>query len=491
MKRRTLIWCGIGYALLRWILMVQPGYVYDVSAYKRWSLEAARFGIPRVYETSDMDYPPLYAYILAPLGHLYGALSPEALARMQDSTLLTVLIKLPPLLFDLAIAWLLLRWATLGAASRVAGGGERSWRWILPAAYLLNPAVLFNGAYWGEPDSIHSFFILAAFLTVGHGAAFWRRAVPSPAPGGVASLHAQEGAAPLPAPGSAVLAWVFLALATLMKPLGAPFFPLLLVLSLALYGARATAAGIGAAAAVTALVFLPFVAAGRGAAVFHRVLGDVNAMPYTSSNAHNLWWLLGSWRNAEVPWLGPLTATQFSMILFAAAYAALLWKAHRLHHGQGGGLRPVQAIGLAALLAFSFFMLSTHMHENHLFAMIPLLAVLLPEGRHWRRLFAAVSLAVLCNLILHDLIIPNHWPWTLGGSTQVQNLDFKRPFFAGELAGIWISTLFNLALYALTLFWIFRPGGHGWLERAGSGGRPVILRTGSSQAHKVSSADGP
>ena len=45
-----------------------PGYVSDMNAYKRWALRASQEGIAPVYATSDMDYPPLYAWILAPIG---------------------------------------------------------------------------------------------------------------------------------------------------------------------------------------------------------------------------------------------------------------------------------------------------------------------------------------------------------------------------------------------------------------------------------------
>jgi hypothetical protein len=257
---------------------------------------------------------------------------------------------------------------------------------------------------------------------------------------------------------------VLLALATLMKPLGAPYFPLLLVLSLALQGLAATAVGAGAAALTALAVFSPFLATRQGAEVLHRVLGDVRLMAHTSSNAHNLWWALGPWKNSEVPWLGPLTATQVGLGLFGVVYAAGLWKAHRLHRRQPDGIQTAQVLALAGLVGFSFFMFSTHLHENHMFMVIPLLLPLITAGRPWRWLFAAVSLGVFLNLVLHDLTIPVHWPFTLGGPSGVTNLHLKRPFFVAEIAAIQASTIFNLAVFAAFLWGIFRPGGRGLLE---------------------------
>jgi hypothetical protein len=475
LKPRIWITVFIGYLVLRWAMLLNPGYVYDLLAYKRWAVQAARFGIAQVYRTSDMDYPPLYAYLLAPLGHLYGWFMPASLQGARDSLLLTVLIKLPPLLFDLAIAYLLFRFGRRYEADRASRGkatapgaptpgtSSRPWGLILAAAYLFNPVVLFNHAYWGEPDSIHSFLVLAAFLALGRArppATLVDRQAGKTIPPG--RIWARLGKAL----GPAWPAWTLLTLAMWMKPLAAPFFPLLLVLSWALCGVTATLIGMGAAGLTTLLVFLPFLISGQGGQVLQRVVGDVGLMAYTSSNAHNLWWALGSWRSSETPWLGPLTSTQIGLALFGIAYLGLLYKAHRLHRSQKGGLQPFQVLGLALGVGFSFFMLSTHMHENHMFIVVPLAAPLLLRGRAWRYFFLAASLGILLNLVLHDLVIPEHWPFTIGGATGIMNKHLNRPFCAVEIGAIWFSTVYNLALFAAFLYGIFRPGGRGMLSRS-------------------------
>jgi Gpi18-like mannosyltransferase len=450
MNRRLRIWALLAYLALRWVLLTLPGYTADVLAYKRWAVQAARFGISQVYRTSDMDYPPLYAWILAPLGKIYGLLSPEKLNAAQDSPVLTVLIKFPPLLFDLLIAALAF-WFGRILDRRPPERGipwTGSWRWILPAAYLLNPVILFNEGYWGQADSIHSFFLTSAFVAL----AWFRKG-----------------------PGRMVWpAWVLLTLATLMKPLGAPFLPLLLVLSLVLYGLRSTLVGMLAAGLAALLVFSPFLATGHVLQVLRRVVGDVGLMAYTSSNAHNLWWLLGSWRNSEAPWLGPLTPTQIGLSLFALVYLGLLWTGHRLHHSQEGGLDTFQILALALGVGISFFMLSTHMHENHMFVAIPLCLLLLAEGKRWRWLYAAISLGIFSNLILHDPDITLHWPFTIGGLSGLVNHHLKRPFYRMEIGLIWASTVFNLCVFGTFLYGVFRP--HGWLRRREEQVPPLLER---------------
>jgi dolichyl-phosphate-mannose-protein mannosyltransferase len=428
-----------GYLLLRWIFAVQPGYVVDTLAYKRWAMYAARFGLPHVYATSDIDYPPLYAYLLYPLGMIYGWISPEALAQHADSGILTLLIKLPPLLFDLALAAFLYYTAKRVAGSWGRPDGQR-WGTIAAALYLLNPAVLFDTAYWGQPDCIHSFFILAAFCALFHRPVW--------------------------------VAWALLTLGLLMKPLAAPYFPLLLILTWVRFGLSGVVRGGLSALALLVLAFTPFAVAGELSGTLDRVFGDVMLMAHTSTNAHNFWWVVGAWQDSEAPWVGPLTPTHLAMICFAGFYALLLWKAHRLHARQEGGIREPQVLVLIFAIAFTFFMVATHMHENHMFATIPLaLPLLFVPGALGRRamwIYAGVSLAVFLNLILHDLELTLQPPLSWGGDSgvPVANPAIRRTLSRVEQWSIRFSTLFNIALYALTIVWMFRR--RGWLDRLGA-----------------------
>jgi hypothetical protein len=404
---------AVAYLALRVALLFQPGYQDDLKAYRRWALGAAQHGLARVYSASDMDYPPLYAYVLWPLGRAYLALSPGAgTPKGGDPALWTALVKLPPLAFDIATAALLFQ---LGrrAEGNAEGGAGPPWRFLLPGAYLANPAVVFDTGYWGHPDSIHSFFVLGALVLAAAG------------------RHAGAGAA--------------LTLAALMKPLAAPFFPLLAWLVWLRAGVAGLLRGGAAALATAALVFLPFVLAGEAGAALRRVLLDLDAMPYRSVNAHNLWGLFGGWTRADAPLLGSLSATMIGLLLFGVALLGLLLLLQRLE--RAGGVSSQQAALLGAAVGFSFFMLSTHMHENHLFVALPLLAAALPLGREWRRLFVFVTLAVLLNLALHDPELPGRWPFTLGGPTAVPRPSHGRVFFAGELLAVRAATVFSVGAF--------------------------------------------
>ena len=467
MKRHTLLIFLLAYLAMRWLLGIDPGYTFDVQAYKRWMLAAARFGVERVYDTSDCDYPPVYVYYLYPLGKVYAATHPPEGDVFQDTPLLTFLVKLPPLLMDLALGFFLFWLTRRVGANWSTGAGRPNWpraretsgtdpgpsdpgaspsartgrapvpAVVVAALYLVNPAVVFDTAYWGQPDSIHTFFIMAAFVALGT-----RSAWP---------------------------AWVLLTVATLMKPLGAPFFPLLGVASLAYHGFRRTVVGGLAAAATAVVIFLPFILEGNMGATLHRVAGDVSLFPYTSTNAHNFWWLVGAWENADVPRFGPISYTHISVALYGVLYAGILYRGHRLHRAQlrknGEGLSHPQLMAFVFVVAFGFFMLATHMHENHMFMAMVLVAPLLLIGGPWQRrmtaLFFAMSFGVFLNMALHDLHLPDHPPMTWGGPTGVENPHLKRPFNLGELLGVRFSVIWNCVMFLVVLWWTFRPG---WLE---------------------------
>ncbi len=387
-KRKGIVVCLAAILLIRFGLMCLPGYPPDLQTYKLWALVAGVRGIHTIYDSpepydparlsrqtgpeakpidqlqANYDYPPLYAYILAPFGWIYATLAGDPGRDYARSLAFTVLVKIPPLLFDLAIALLLLR--------RIrARGGLSGWPPSAAAlaafVYFAMPPVLFDSAYWGQPDSIHTFFVLMAL--------FW-------------ALD-----------GHAARTGVAIALACLMKPLGFPFAPLVGLALLLRAGWRRTALAACAALGAGLLLFLPYILSGAGPLVWERFTGHFGLMPFTSVNAHNLWWLLGSWRSAAEPILGPLTPTAIGLALFAAACAVVLlaaWRASRKSPAE----EPWILAGAA--IAFSFFFFSTHMHENHLFAILPFAVILSGRDRSWRAWAWGIALAALLNMAIHD-----------------------------------------------------------------------------------------
>src|SRR5439155_3331856 len=72
-------------------------------------------------------------------------------------------LKLPPILGDLGLAWLVGLLAT-----RLAPAGRRfPVRGVAVAAILFNPAIFFVSAVWGQADSVFSLLIVASFVLLG------------------------------------------------------------------------------------------------------------------------------------------------------------------------------------------------------------------------------------------------------------------------------------------------------------------------------------
>jgi hypothetical protein len=423
--------------LTRWWLATLPGYPPDLNAYKRWATIGGNRGIATLYDAgSDFDYPPLYGYLLAPAGKLYALLDPEAASRFTDSKLICILVKVPPLAFDILLALLLAHLVR----RRGFWGDRPSWAGWLPALlYLMNPAVLFLSGYWGQPDAVETFFVLAALLLILGRQPEW--------------------------------GWASAALGCLMKPLAAPFLPLLFVATLLRSGWKRLITG-GLVGLVTfGAGFLPFVLTGRGPMVLQRLVGDVDKMPYTSVNGHNLWWLIGSWRPAAERWIGPLTPKAIGLGLFAAAYLLILWWVWRGERTRRRSRRdPDRAqdeitrdpgvwghwFAAGAAVAISFFTLSTHMHENHLFPVLPFLIVLAGRGRPWVWLMAIASLSCLINMVTHDLILGDSVLRHIGGTSSYVHPDIDRPLSYLELCLAYGNAAITVLCCAAILRWTQR-----------------------------------
>jgi Gpi18-like mannosyltransferase len=402
----------LAYMPLRLWLATLPGYVLDLDFYKRCAIGVARFGWAMAYEVTDFDYPPLFLYILQPIGTIRAWLEGDA---AMDSPFFTFMIKGPSVVFDLLIAWILFRLVSGGLWGH--GKTARGWARLAALAYLWNPAVLWSAGYSGYPDQIHTAFALAALALAAHER--WT--------------------------GSGAM----LGLGGLMKPLVAPLVPLLGLLALLRARYRGLAGVALGGFGVAVVAFLPWILTGRAATTVERVLFDLNAMPYTTVQAHNLWWMLGA-RPAGVPLIGPLTPTVIGLAAFGIVLTALLLRSRNwiLAPGKPSSEFAFRLFLLAAALSAAFFFLTTHLHENHLFLTLALLLCVAGRDPTLAWLAVGCSVALLLNVALYDLDLPYLLPLGLSAESTVIDPIYSRPFTWPQLIG----GFFNAALVgAVTL----------------------------------------
>jgi hypothetical protein len=185
----------------------------------------------------------------------------------------------------------------------------------------------------------------------------------------------------------------------LVKPLAYPFAPIVALETLKRFGPRRTLVCAMAAAGMAAVALLPFAWIGCLGDVLQALVTQVDVMPYVSVNAHNLWWLIGRgtpWTEAAARPLGFLPSYEsVSLLLFGMFYLVTLL---RLWRSRGDHALYVASAGVAV----GFFVLSTHMHENHLFGALPLLALAGLRAQRARVLLFVATVTSLANMLLHD-----------------------------------------------------------------------------------------
>jgi hypothetical protein len=348
-------------AVLQVGLASVPDQMGDLLVYRQWLRSLTSEGLSTSYwppASTDplarpaIDYPPMFPYLLWGLGHTIGAVAPAAL---QSDRTLDLLVRLIPVAFNLALTLLLYAaHAHDGAALACA------------SFYAFNPAVLFDSAYWGQTDGVCAFLTVATLVLFGRG---W--------------------------PGRA---WLTLTIAALVKPLAWPLVPLLVAFTLRRYGTRRLVSCLALSAAVAFGLLLPFVLAGRLREILNALLLQVDAMPYVSVNAHNLWWILGRglpWTRVDAPLIGPLTGGALGLALLCVFYAATLTAALCSSH-------PRALERAAASVSLGFFMLATRMHENHGLLFLPLFLLAFGGERRFRAFFVAATALFTANMALHD-----------------------------------------------------------------------------------------
>src|SRR5712692_1307850 len=366
-----------------------PG-THDTVPWKVWSYNASREGVSRLYGVggspperrvlsylgaeATADYPPLTLYELGLVGRAYRLVMH---GQFPNTTALHVALKSPALLADSGFALLLY----FVVRRRV---GEAAARWAT-IAYWLNPGVVLDGAMLAYLDPQFVLPIGASLVAASSG---W------PATAGALG-----------------------AVALLTKPQAAVLGPAVAVAvwNGAEDGARALAAAAGAALLVAALAAGPIVAAGGGPNLL-QAMGRFGAHDMLSGNACNLWWIVGYAVRVQYTiqdyglWGALSRQTQILQIsrFMEVGYpnprpigavlvlAVMAWAVWTARHSKDLWLTAA----LGAFLVHAYATLSAQVHENHLFAAVPLLAIAAAGRPRFVPILVTLSAIVALNLNL-------------------------------------------------------------------------------------------
>jgi len=357
--------CALG-LFLRLILSPVEGYGFDIGVNQGWAKSAVQLGLAKSYsEQVDgnmlPNYPPLSLMVFASTGHLYQFfVSPEYdKSRVENR----VFIKFPSILADI-ITVVLLFLIVAKWRGRKAG-------YIAAAVYALHPAVIYDSAVWGQTDSLYTMFLVAC----------------------LGALSMQWNAA----------AGALIALAFLTKTQAIILIPLVAFVLL-MRGWKATGKAALAAIVVTVLVLIPFISDGGLQGIVKMYMDSVGYYPTASFNAYNLWWALlsdsatGVTDNQLI--FNVISYRNAGLVLFSYTYLWVLshaWK-HRKDLAS-----PEQSIPrfffAAAVIAYSFFLFNTEMHERYMFPFVALATpiVFLSKKAAWT--YVGVSFLFFWNLL--------------------------------------------------------------------------------------------
>jgi len=342
-----------GAALVRVALSATTkGYAADIGTFSAWAAHAAD-GLTSFYSPGYFaDYPPGYIYLLWVVGKLRLALGIDF-----DSPAFLVLLKLPAILADCAIAGILFRL------------GRRYWSGtsslILAALYAFNPAVILDSAVWGQVDSVLTLPLLLGIILLEN----------SPAGAGAS-----------------------FAIALLIKPQALIFAPLpILWFGIRfLHRERHALSDLlkfsGTAIAIFCLAILPFALNERPGWIISKYGSTLASYPYATFNAFNLFALTGGnlAPAAERLLFLPYAAWGNIFIVLIVLFSTLV--ALR-------GRASTRFWYMPLFLSASVFVLSAKMHERYLFpALVLALAFYIVTRERWGLLlFAGFSATQFLN----------------------------------------------------------------------------------------------
>ena len=385
------------------VFLPLSGFAIDIGDFTAWGQRLASVGPGAFYEAGYFsDYPPGYLYVLWLLGSIGALIGPLV---GQDAT--GGLVKIPGVLADIGVAWLLFvicrRWGgqlLAGAGTLARGLRPESLGLVAASVYLFNPGTIFDSSVWGQVDSVGTLIVLGTIYLLARG---WTE---------VAAVTAT--------------------LALLVKFQFAFIIPIVAIVGIKrhLFGRSSdpehegrpewarVAFSLAAALATLLLLMLPFgmtiympLAGGdpRGLLGFlpeadptTSLIGKFAeaASTYTglSINAFNLWRNPWSGLGDTLGW-GDDTTLAFAgliwqsvgTLLFAAVAVVALWQVARRDDLRG--------ILIASLvLAVAFFVLPTRVHERYLFPALALAAPLVMRRWTWAALYAALSASFFANV---------------------------------------------------------------------------------------------
>ena len=344
--------------------------VGDGSIYAQWMRALSEDGLAAAYwdkpiaDEQDpnayyrIDYPPLYPYLLNAQGLLLKNLTHGYLP--ENDLLIRFWVKVPLIAANLFIAFLIYK--------IVVRKEDENTALLSVAAFAFNPAILFITCYWGQSDSLCALFLLLSVFLI--------------------SENKPE------------FSWFFVTLAAFTKPIAFPFAAILFFATGWKFGWKRILPCFVFTMIASAILLAPFLWIGRLPDILRDLFFQIDAMPWVSSNAHNLWWIISGglpWLDSNTMIAGPLSYKIVGIIIYAAFLMITLTRYRKSSN-------PDALYFVYATAAFGLFSLLTHMHAYHLFYALVFASILLGTIPGMRIFFVLLTITSFVNMILYDIL---------------------------------------------------------------------------------------
>lgn len=374
--------------VIRLLLSPVPGYIDDVNCYNKWAITGAKYGISNIYKESRCNYPPFYLYILMFTGKIYLSY-PELLSTSWAN----ILIKIPSIVADIVTAILIFL-----IAKRFDLDLKKSC--LLMIFYLFNPGIIYNSSYWGQTDSFVTMLLFASLVLL---------------------VNKKE-----------ILSYMFFTLAFLTKMQSVFFFPLFILFIFYNFRYRGLVKFLATAMITTFSVLMPFILNNTLDGPIGVYKKSIGFYPYVSIDAYNLWYLIGGSRQMRdtIKLFDLISIRDIGLLLVGIIYIFIII------YYLAEQSKEKNMFFLYSIVIFSFFMLSTQIHERYLFPFFAFFLIIYFQGSILRIIFWVVSYAYFMSLV--------------GVLPFLQNFIYKDYPFGREIIAI-----INLISLVVLIYFIF------------------------------------
>jgi len=396
-------------------------YSWDVNNHMVWAKDFLARGPQNFYETQSSNvfatftpnYPPLAIFIfvvmklLNPLIHslywwlnIHIPLIPSNLIFFLEKVVfLAGLIKIPAILADLGIAFLIFLFA-----KKIIPKNKRN-QIIAACLVLFNPAFIFNSSLWGQIDSIPIFFVLSSVYFL---------------------LYTRRN----------IISTILFILALLVKPTALVFLPVYIILFIKKFGIKKSILNLFIANIIFCLFFFPFI---KGKNIFlypyviyfDKILA-AQSLPFVTNGAFNLWVLVTGMKGIKdiAPFILGVPYRFFGYMIVGFINVFIILRLIR-------GKKTTEDFFMALFInAFAVFLFLTKMHERY--SLLPLVFLLL---------FSLKKVKFINWFVLLSLIsLINHYH-----SWAVPRIEFL-VMIVNSMPFVYIISLANIVIF----FYLFR-----------------------------------